>query len=158
MTYETVPVTRELCERVMCGALTRDDLGKILNTDPVTAGFSCSYAGYVGVHTPCETMCQPYLEEINAKAGSLGMQRLTCSIPKQPPVVELPSEVAVAPAINIVPTGPQLPANFVTPEMIQVPRLRCGAGCGISGWVDAHPLLAAGLVIAAFAVLKGGRN
>lgn len=153
MNYETVTVTQDLCQRSMCNAITRDELAARLGTDAVTAGFSCSAAGYVGNLLPCDATCLPYLGDYNARMAKFRMSPVECFAPT-PAAVPSPAERKEA---EKTPLPVALTSGYVTPRVVTMDMIhqpRCESQCGFSRWVSRNPMAAGGLLLAAFLLLK----
>lgn len=128
----------ELCQRVRCGALSQTDIGE-------QALYECSRDGYVGVLGCSHPECQPYLDELRAAGVCPDPEagRVAELLPLHPP--EVPDEGE----------RPRPPVRFNLPVM--EPRWGEGRGlwCQAMAWVDIHPCLAVGLVMAGWWVLRG---
>jgi hypothetical protein len=143
---DTVAVTPDICNRLMCGALIPDEAGALLGVDGVTASFSCSLQGYVGQYPACGDECHPYRDEIQKKrpyllipCGASVGQPVSTLLPTPPP-----------PIVTAPPNAIYGYTDYVHAE----PQASCyPSDCTYSQWISEHPFMSVAALAAAFFLL-----
>jgi hypothetical protein len=131
----------QLCQRIVCGAVSQAEAG-------MPALYECSQAGYAGALPCTHPDCRPYLAELRAKGvcggGGLDVAEVLPLHPEtQPDDGEWP--------------GPPVPVNLPAGEPAWAGRM--GAYCRLMNWVALNQWMAAAAVVAGWWFLsKNGRR
>lgn len=180
-------VDRQLCEKIICGAVSQMDAG-------MDTLLECSVAGWVGVKPCNHADCRQY----EIPGCPTARQPVIAVVPEQPPSVfrpvvqpvtqlamqsvyeqQPPPSIFEPPSIfdpveQPLPTEKLQPLLAVEPQSLTPisiapmfptivsrppqPVTEQGPLCQFNGWVDAHPFLAVGILAAAFLSLGGTKQ
>jgi hypothetical protein len=137
------PVNERNCMRTQCGFVTQAEAG----WDFLLA---CSLAGYAGVRPGCiDATCLPYAEPGDCQ----DVPAPEAFVPPSGPDL-LPFPVPAGPTVQLAKPMPSItgsvPARYPAIGASLAPPLECG----FARWVDSNKLLAAGLVVGGFLLLR----
>jgi hypothetical protein len=130
-----VEVTKDYCERIVCGIVTQQEAG----WDNLLA---CSQAGYQGAKPYCHPDCAPYYAEIAKRYGYFcaGVPKAE-AIAYQPPAVHVKALTPVLPSIT----------SYARGEATTSPL------CQFQGWVSRNRCLAAAIVVGLALLTRGNK-